>query len=140
MESEVDNWRKKLGLLEYQRTVSADPATQFQLNVVIAKYEEKIMEIENALKTTQNHGFLNQAQHSDLKQLPSHLGLKDEEIKYIGYTKQRLDSVLKFLTAFGVLKEYKSGHFRILAKYLQDAIEAHEPQLWLKETLEMRKL
>jgi hypothetical protein len=57
----------------------------------------------------------------------------------ISYTKQKLDDVLKFLTAFGVLKEYKSGHFRILAKYLQDAIEAHEPQLWLKETLEMRK-
>ena len=54
-------------------------------------------------------------------------------------TKMELDSVLKFLTQFGVLKEYKSGHFRILAKYLQDAIEANEPQLWLKETLEMRK-
>jgi hypothetical protein len=57
----------------------------------------------------------------------------------ISYTKQKLDSVLKFLTAFGVLKEYKSGHFRILAKYLQDAIEANEPQVSLKETLEMRK-
>jgi hypothetical protein len=57
----------------------------------------------------------------------------------ISYTKQKLDDVLKFLTQFGVLKEYKSGHFRILAKYLQDAIEADEPQLWLKEILEMRK-
>jgi hypothetical protein len=36
MKSELDNWRRKLGLLEYQRTVSADMATQLQLDVMIA--------------------------------------------------------------------------------------------------------
>lgn len=39
----------------------------------------------------------------------------------------RIDAALGFLVKFGVLEEFKPGHYRILSNYLREAIMTREP-------------
>ncbi len=59
---------------------------------------------------------LKESTRQDIIQLFSEYGVK--------LTWDRLDNILRFLTQFGILKEFEAGRYQVLSKYLCKAIEA----------------
>ncbi len=53
-------------------------------------------------------------------------------------SRDRLDAALEFLVQFGVLREFKAGHYRVLSGYLSHAIMTRDPHSLLETKIKMR--
>ncbi len=58
----------------------------------------------------------------------------------VNLSRDRLDSTLKFLVQFGVLKEFAPGQYKMASSYLSKAINTREPESLLDSELAKGKV